>query len=555
MSNYWDAFYGICYFSGIQTVRLLHRMGRIFSFFLQPVFFFLRRTIGGFFGHLGKDIKNALVVLKNGVCNVGKKVKEAWRIHPLKGVWQVVRLPYEGLRRFPRITRLLARLTAVVLAIATLLSTLQYWQQLTYAVALESDGEVWGYITDESVLQIGRTMALERIDGAKEVQELEAKPAMALSMVHESDVLDAAGVCDLLLKKSNLPLTTAGGVYVDGRLCGVVYNARRAQAMLDEILEDSCQGQTGVTASFFQTVEILEGLYPASSVVSPDELKTELTSQGAGREYYEVQQGQSWYDVAVVTGVPTPELRQLNPDIETLTAGDTLLVGESEPHLQVLVTGTVQYEVEIPYTTKRVADAAEYKGYERTRVVGKNGKSLVTATATYLDGEIISSVITSSKVIQEPVDHIIAYGTKVVTSKKYKGGPHATGRFIWPLPYTRYITQHFGTNGHGGTDISYTNVYGQDIIAADGGVVVVAAWRQGTSYGSYGKYVLIDHGGGYQTLYAHCSELLVQPGDIVKQGQVIAKVGNTGRSTGPHLHFELQVNGRRINPLLYVDRY
>ncbi len=547
--------YALCYYSGVQTVRLAHRLGRVFAFFLQPVLFFLRRTVGGFFSHLWRDIRVGAAAFWAGVCNIGNKVRAAWRIHPLKGVWQVLCLPVNGMRRFPRVTAMVARLGAVAVATAVLFSTLQYWQRLTYAVALEIDGSVWGYITDESVLQQGRLMALERIDGAKEVQELEIKPAMALSMVHESNILDAAEVCDLLLEKSDLPLVVANGIYVDGVLQGVVYDRRGAQRMLDEILEESCQGQAGVTASFFQTVELVQGLYPKSSVTSAAALKETLMSQGSGREYYTVKAGDTWFTVATATGVPLPELRELNPTLgDALTAGETVLVGESKPHLQVLVTGTVQYEVDIPFTTKRVADAAEYKGYERVRVKGQNGKNRITATATYLDGEIVSSEIISSETVLQPVDQIIAYGTKVVTSKKYKGGPYATGQFIWPLPYTKYITQQFGTNGHGGTDISYHGVHGQDIIAADGGVVVVAAWRQGTSYGSYGKYVLIDHGGGFQTLYAHCDELLVQPGDIVKQGQVIAKVGDTGRSFGSHLHFELQVNGRRINPLLYVDR-
>ena len=92
---------------------------------------------------------------------------------------------------------------------------------------------------------------------------------------------------------------------------------------------------------------------------------------------------------------------------------------------------------------------------------------------------------------------------------------------------------------------------GEDILAADGGKVIVAENPKGTSYWSFGKYIIIDHGGGYQTVYAHCSELLVKEGDTVLQGQRIALVGNTGRSTSPHLHFEVRVNGRRVNPLKF----
>ena len=92
---------------------------------------------------------------------------------------------------------------------------------------------------------------------------------------------------------------------------------------------------------------------------------------------------------------------------------------------------------------------------------------------------------------------------------------------------------------------------GQDIVAVDGGTVIVARDPKGTSYWSYGKYIIIDHGGGYQTLYAHCNELFVKPGDKVIQGQRIAAVGNTGRSTAPHLHFEVRVNGRTVDPMKF----
>ena len=71
--------------------------------------------------------------------------------------------------------------------------------------------------------------------------------------------------------------------------------------------------------------------------------------------------------------------------------------------------------------------------------------------------------------------------------------------------------------------------------------------------GGYGNIVKIDHQNGYETYYAHCSEILVKKGDVVKKGGLIAKVGNTGRSTGSHLHFEIRKNGETQNPLDYID--
>jgi murein DD-endopeptidase MepM/ murein hydrolase activator NlpD len=99
---------------------------------------------------------------------------------------------------------------------------------------------------------------------------------------------------------------------------------------------------------------------------------------------------------------------------------------------------------------------------------------------------------------------------------------------------------------HTGIDIGAAG--GTNILAANAGVVIQAGYNS-----SYGYMVMIDHGGGIVTLYAHSSKLLVKKGDVVKRGQVIAKVGSTGMSTGNHLHFEVRKDGKYVNPLNYVS--
>jgi murein DD-endopeptidase MepM/ murein hydrolase activator NlpD len=133
-----------------------------------------------------------------------------------------------------------------------------------------------------------------------------------------------------------------------------------------------------------------------------------------------------------------------------------------------------------------------------------------------------------------------------------KGTGGGTGTFIWPTagPITSYygLRLHpiLGTyRMHYGLDIGAP--YGQSIYAADSGVVIFANWM-----GGYGLTLIIDHGDGLSTLYAHTSDILVNVGDAVNQGQVVAKVGSTGYSTGPHLHFEVRVNGEPQNPLNYL---
>lgn len=127
-----------------------------------------------------------------------------------------------------------------------------------------------------------------------------------------------------------------------------------------------------------------------------------------------------------------------------------------------------------------------------------------------------------------------------------RGPAFAGGKLLWPTAAKR-ITQYY-TWRHTGVDIA--DKTGTPIYAAEDGVVVKA---MSSGYnGGYGKYIIIDHGGGLTTLYGHASKLYVSAGERVERGQQIADIGSTGRSTGPHLHFEVRLSNRRTNPLSYI---
>ncbi|MBD5093911.1 MAG: M23 family metallopeptidase [Subdoligranulum sp.] len=136
-------------------------------------------------------------------------------------------------------------------------------------------------------------------------------------------------------------------------------------------------------------------------------------------------------------------------------------------------------------------------------------------------------------------------------------GPAGTGIFSWPLPVGGTITSQFGHRAdpftgevsyHSGTDISAPE--GTPILAAADGTVTTANATDPWG-GSYGYHVILDHGGGLETLYAHCSAICVVPGQSVRQGEVIGYVGQTGRATGDHLHLEVRVNGERTDAMGY----
>lgn len=167
-----------------------------------------------------------------------------------------------------------------------------------------------------------------------------------------------------------------------------------------------------------------------------------------------------------------------------------------------------------------------------------------------------AEVATDNKALEKQVDKLndeanalIAEILKLQGTEEYVGG-----EFLWPAPGYNTVTSEFGNRKHPilkvnklhtGIDIRVPS--GNNIVAANAGKVIKAAWNN-----SYGYMVMVDHGGGIVTLYAHNSQLKVQTGDIVTRGQLIALSGSTGMSTGPHLHFEVRVNGEYKNPRLYL---
>lgn len=141
------------------------------------------------------------------------------------------------------------------------------------------------------------------------------------------------------------------------------------------------------------------------------------------------------------------------------------------------------------------------------------------------------------------------------------GGPvYSSDGFRWPLDSQyRYLTTYFGWDSwrgsnHYGIDVGNAGIGGQNIYAAQSGTVITA-YNDSGWHGGYGNYIIIDHGGGVSTLYAHCSSVVVYEGQTVNKGDVIGYVGTTGWSTGNHLHFEVRQNGTATDPLGYSYEY
>lgn len=229
----------------------------------------------------------------------------------------------------------------------------------------------------------------------------------------------------------------------------------------------------------------------------------------------------------------------------------SLNIGGLNAAIQYKTYVVEKYSEIIAYETIRVETDELYVGQSRVETEGANGVAENVYEIAYVDGVEVSRELVSSTVISEPVDRVEYVGTKAYPSTL------PTGTFIWPLKDYFVVYSEYGSNrpgldsageAHRGVDLAGTPV-GTPIYAADGGTVLFAG-EQGT----YGLMVKIRHEDGVETYYAHMSCLDVKTGDTVYQGQKIGEVGMTGRTTGPHLHFEVLINSKNVNPLNYLPK-
>ncbi|MCQ2552975.1 MAG: peptidoglycan DD-metalloendopeptidase family protein [Clostridia bacterium] len=221
-----------------------------------------------------------------------------------------------------------------------------------------------------------------------------------------------------------------------------------------------------------------------------------------------------------------------------------------DPLITVRTTEVEKTEKNVEFGTKYIESSELYVGEHDLISAGIYGVNEIVSEISRVNGQEIQRVVVSTTRTKNPVDAVYYTGTKPVPEKK------GTGTFIWPIKNMKksMITSKFGgrntgiigaSTNHEGMDIGVP--YGTKVYACDGGVVTFAGWRAG-----YGYVVIIDHGGLYETRYAHNSKLLVSTGDEIYQGQAIANAGNSGVSSGPHCHLEIRFNGVAKNPLNYL---
>ena len=269
-----------------------------------------------------------------------------------------------------------------------------------------------------------------------------------------------------------------------------------------------------------------------------DEAFKLLMTGGKEEVVYVADKTESLESVAKKFNMTVDEIKALNANWEDpLHKGSKINVLKAAPMITVTLDQEVKAQAPVPFKTVVREDAGQVKSVKKVERAGKAGVVETTTALQSKNGKVTSSVTESSRLVQEAVDQIVVVGTKEGV---------ATGSFIKPT--VARLSSPFGPRWgrfHYGIDLA--NRTGTDVVAADGGVVT----RVGMA-GSYGNLIIIDHQNGTSTRYAHLSAYHVKVGDVVAQGQSIGKIGSTGRSTGPHLHFEVRVGGVAKNPLDFI---
>ncbi len=405
-------------------------------------------------------------------------------------------------------------------ALAILLITVNYWSSATFALEVIYNDRSIGYISNESVYIEAKSLVKDRLsssaysssaDSATVEATVAASPNLNasynLSIVSIDELNDAQALSDKMIENSVDNLTNACGVYIDGEFICAVKNEADAKTVFYDILEpyEAEAELNGYVVGFAENIDYIQGLYRDDADVMWDASK-----------------------------------------LASVLGGEEKLISIRK----IVTTTSIQ---EIKFDTVKKRDATKYSGYRQVLQKGINGSERVTKTQIYIDGELYDTEY-SYETITEPVEEIVTIGTRTSYGGVYIGEASDSG-FLWPAPSCHRVSSPYGwrsSGWHNGIDLVRAGggASGTPVIASKSGRVEVVQ----RSNSGYGNMVLINHGDGYKTRYAHMikGSITVSVGDYVEAGQTIGKVGSTGNSTGPHLHFEVIRNGETQNPKNYI---
>ena len=539
------------YVAGIQSVRNCKRKQRRVTGFFRPGLEWGGHLCSTFFRKRFRMFRRELRRIDHGVSIAKDRIQEARKRGKASYIAEYFKVTGKSVIRHKNLLLRIGNIAAPVLAVAALVFTVHFWMNQDFGLVLDLGGEEIATVESEQTLEQAADMVNQRLvsDAVKAREAVGFSPSYRLSIVDKSHYTTPTSLCDKMIEKSGGSIEEATGLYVNGELVGAIKSSADLNYLLQNLLNEAKGEDKTAKASFVENVESVNGLYPVQRILSTDGIKEILQgTQQVGS--YTIEEGDTFEGIAEKLQLSAEELGTFlnGVSIEQLTAGDQVLLTQENPLLTIKIVKEESYEAAVPFTTVTVNDDTQTTDYSAVTQEGADGKEQCVDQVTYIDGVETSRETVSRTILQEPVDKIIAVGTQ---KKVEPVEGVATGEMTWPVPYTHRVMSTYQMRWgkmHNGIDISSSGIRGQSIVAADGGTVTYVKYH---NYG-YGYHLMIDHGNGMSTLYAHCNSINVTPGQKVAKGQVIATVGTTGDSTGNHLHFEVYRNGSRIDPLSCV---
>ena len=301
-----------------------------------------------------------------------------------------------------------------------------------------------------------------------------------------------------------------------------------------------------ISMEYGDEIEVVETYLGEDELTSVEDAIREVTQDEEKSDVYEVVSGDTLSEIAIKTNIPMDKLIEMNDSLEDensmIRPGDELVITVPRPKLAVVHQEQMYYEEDYEAEVIYIDNDDWYSTETKTLQEPSAGHRKVVAVVTFENDKKVSEEIIKEEVTYEAVPKIVERGTKIPPTyiKPISGGRLSSGFGKRTAPKRGASTYHKG--------VDWATPTGTPVYASCGGTVTKAGWGSG-----YGYVVYITHPDGRQTRYAHLSKVLVSAGQTVSQGQKIALSGNTGVSTGPHLHFEILINGSQVNPLNYLN--
>ena len=338
-----------------------------------------------------------------------------------------------------------------------------------------------------------------------------------------------------------------------------------------ENYRNGTQKNIETTGSIIENIYIDENITIKSAYLSTDEViftdvdtltKYLLFGSLDKDKEYVVKPGDTIETVAFNNKLGVEEFLIVNPEFTSsnnlLSVGQKVSIALIDPIFSIVVEKHIVEDMDKPFSTIEKEDPSLYYGTSKIQTEGVNGIQRVTEKVKYVNGEAYPAIITGKTVIKEPINKIVLKGTKGYSEN---GVPaQVSGDWGWPTIYPYVITSYYGFRWgrlHAGIDISGCG-FGSPIYSIGDGTVFAVTnncsdrgFYGSTCGGGYGNAVRVRYNNGMEVIYSHImgSNIRVSVGQKVTKGQVIGYMGNSGSSTGTHLHFQININGSSVNPL------